>query len=296
MTRSRPSQSPPRESPPRRLPTRRGKTANEREGKSLAGRSVTSEENGRNSGPRAGLRPLNRGGRRKNGSKLALGRARARVPRAAVVALLAVLIVSLDGSRTVWARDVPAQVTDPAPAGGGDGVHGRLRGDMSFRGSVGAELSFASHHVRPLVVAEWVGYQTLGVYAAYREALPAKDPLERALSAGVTFSPLFLWRFSRANQTGRPVWDLLVDSLGLTGGVLLQQPRDARFASAVGAEFGGTLALPLMGRANGLWLRSRVLAQSGGGALGHNPWGAVGWLTLTWEGFFYAGILKTRNP
>lgn len=231
-----------------------------------------------------------------HGTRWAPGRLGKRTPRrrrgSSAAGLLLLFCSGLCGA----ARASDGEVTDPAPPGRGDGVHGRLRGDMSLRGSLGAEFSLTSQNLRPLMVAEWVGYQTLGVYAGYREAVQEDDALSRSLSAGLTFSPLFLWRFSRATQTGRPFWDLLVDSLGLTGGFLLQQPRGAAFASSVGAELGGTLALPLMGRANGLWLRSRVLAQSGGSSLDQQTWGAVGWLTLTWEGFFYTGLLKTKDP
>lgn len=216
--------------------------------------------------------------------------------RARAISFLGVVALSLAGVRSAAAAEPPREVEDPAPAGAGDGVHGRLRGDLSLRGSLGAEFDITSPAIRPLVIGELVGYQTVGVYTAYRESLSTQDGLERALSAGLTLTPFFLWRFSRATQTGRPFWDLFVDSVGLTGGLLLQQPEGEAFASAVGAELGGTLAIPLMARANGLWLRARMLAQSGRKALGQEPWGASGWLTLTWEGFFYTGLLKTRDP
>ena len=171
----------------------------------------------------------------------------------------------------------------------GDGVYGRLNGDLSFQIGAGAEVPFGTGSVRPLVTGDITVYQTLGLYGSYRHAVASRDPVVRALSMGVSISPLFLIRFTRSLQTGAALFDLTLDSLALTAGASFAEPVGGTLIDNVGGEFGLQAGVPLLGRANGLWLRGRGQISSG-----PDMYGAV-WLWLSWQGFVHAGILRVDN-
>jgi hypothetical protein len=186
-----------------------------------------------------------------------------------------------------------SRVEDPAKTkGSGDGVYGRFNGDFSYRLSLGAEFDLGTDTVRLLTLAELVTYQTLGLYGSFGEALSPNDPETRHVSFGLSLTPLFLWRWSRARETGYSVWDLTLDSFGLAGGLRLTQPQGGSFANDLGLELGAVLGAPLLARANGPWLRVRANLLTGRGSLQDNgSLGAALWVYLTWEGFFEVGIL-----
>ncbi len=186
-----------------------------------------------------------------------------------------------DSSGTTPRLEDPLQDEGP-----GNGVYGRFNGDLSLRIGVGTEVSLTSQNIRPLLVGNFIAYQTVGIYAAYREGLPSDSDFERALSLGLTFSPLFIWRWSEDLQWGSPYWDLLVDSIGISAAIHLAQPENGNFGQLLGAEWGLTAGFPLLGRANGLWLRTQGNIVTGKEALS-----GTAWLYLAWEGFFYGGLL-----
>jgi hypothetical protein len=178
-----------------------------------------------------------------------------------------------------------SRVEDPAPQTQGDGVYGRLNGDLSLQIGAGLEADFRSPSFRPLVVGDLTIYQTAGLYGSFRQAVQASDPTERLLSAGLVVSPLFLLRWSRGLEGNAPVLDLTLDSLGVTAGAVTTAPAGGALFNDVDAELGLQLGVPVMGRANGLWLRTRAQIITG------PELGGAAWLWLSWQGFVHTGLL-----
>ena len=184
------------------------------------------------------------------------------------------------------------RVSDPLKGrSDGDGLYGRMNGDISFRGALGIEADLGTSTIRPAVLGQFVIYQTAGLYASYRESVDADDPIERILSFGVVFSPLFLWRWSNDKEWGLATADLALDSLGLVAGAHLSQPDSQSFGSAPGLELGLIFGVPLMNRANGLWLRGRAQMMTGRTSYADDPVAASFLLSIGWEGFVYTGLL-----
>lgn len=185
------------------------------------------------------------------------------------------------------------RVTDPLNGRhNGDGIYGRMNGDVSLRGAVGIEADLGTKTVRPAAVGHFLVYQTAGLYASYRESVEADDPIERIFSFGAIVSPLFLWRWSNDKEWGLATADLALDSLGLVAGAHFSQPDTRSFGSAPGLELGLIFGVPLMQQANGLWLRGRAQMMTGRSSYADDPLAASFLLTLGWEGFVYTGLLK----
>jgi hypothetical protein len=167
---------------------------------------------------------------------------------------------------------------DSAP---GDGVYGRLDGDLGLAIGALAEADFTRRVVRPGAVGTLRFYQTVGVYIGLSQSVEATDPLERRLVAGFVLEPLFILRWPEYRHSGRAFWDLTLDSIGLHGGVAIHEPRGGNFGSAVLANVGVGLGVPLTNRAEGLWLRTRLDVELG------NPAPAfIGWVGLEWQFMF----------
>ncbi len=188
-------------------------------------------------------------------------------------------------------------IEDPGnTAGNGDGVYGRLDGDFSLRLGVGAEWDAQAVAARPLARLDWVGYQTLGVYLLYRQGVMSSDEAFSVASLGVTLSPLFLFRWSKALESGHAYGDLVLDSIALSVGAALATPRSGPFAQASGVELGLELGLPFLPRADGPWLRVRGNLANGRGDLGfERDWGAGVMLWLDWQFFFHVGLLDNKS-
>lgn len=182
------------------------------------------------------------------------------------------------------------RIESPEPnAPRGDGVYGRFNGDLSLQVGAGVEGDFRGPTFRPLLLGTASVYQTLSVYGSYREAFSDSDPLDRVVSAGLMVSPLFLIRWPRSFETGAATWDLTVDSLAVVGGVAFPQERGRDLFARPAAEFGVEFGVPLLGRANGLFLRSRGKLTTG------EQLAPSVWLWLSWQGFVNAGILKVER-
>jgi len=184
-------------------------------------------------------------------------------------------------------------VDDPGETPGrGDGIYGRFLGDLSLRVGLGAEWDIQAKAVRPLVQVETVAYQTLGLLLCYRQGLSSSDEAQNLLSVGVSLSPLFLIRWSRAAESGHAHLDLLLDSITLAPGIVFATPKDEPFGSALGFELGLSAGLPLLPRANGPWFRTRLDVMSGRKDLAfEKDWGTSLWFYLEWQGFWEVGLL-----
>lgn len=170
----------------------------------------------------------------------------------------------------------------------GDGVYGRFDGDLSFRIATGLELELSDVAPRPLLLGSLVAYQTVGLFASARKSVIEDDPERLVTSFGGSLSPLFLLRWQMNGASGRAFWDLTLDSLALNLGLQLSLPPGGTYGEDVGFEGGLELGVPLMAKAEGLWLRTRFNLLTG-----YGPTTETLWLTLGWEGFFFAGILAS---
>lgn len=168
----------------------------------------------------------------------------------------------------------------------GDGVYGRFGGDVALQIGAGVEGDFRNPSFRPLALGSVSLYQTIGAYATYRESVAPADPWARVVSAGLIVSPLFLLRWPRSLETGSATWDLTVDSLALVGGVCFPEEDGAGFFGAPAAEFGLEMGVPLLRRANGLFLKARAQFTTS------NEIAPAAFLWLSWQGFVNAGLLK----
>ena len=145
--------------------------------------------------------------------------------------------------------------TGPARAAGGpDVTYGRVAGDLTLVGGVGAVLG--QYGARGEVEARLRYFETAGLFVSYEEgpafASPA-DPL-RILATGLEVRPLFLFRWLDGHETSGARLDLLVDSIGLELGAAFQQPEGASFGSKPAAQAGLAIELPVFASATGPWL------------------------------------------
>lgn len=161
-----------------------------------------------------------------------------------------------------------AHATEPLPdtlegGGRGDGVYGRLDGPFALALGASLEAAPASGALRPGAVGTLRFFQTAGLGLGYSQAVMTEDPLERSLGVSLLLEPLFLLRWSRDGQWGHAFWDLLVDSVSLSGGLLLAEPRDGTLGDAAAFRGGLGLGVPLLARASGPWLRVGGLLDVG---------------------------------
>jgi len=184
------------------------------------------------------------------------------------------------------------QGVTPLDGANGDGVYGRFNGDMSARVLAGIEWAEDADPLRPSGELQVFLYQTGGAYVSYREGL-GTDPIGRIASAGLIFSPLFLYRFSRAQFFGSAYPDLILDSLSLHAGAHLTFENSTSEATDVGFEWGAQLGVPILPRADGPWLRAKVNWRSQNGDTGEEAaFETSAILLLGWEFFFFAGLLN----
>lgn len=142
-------------------------------------------------------------------------------------------------------------------ASDGGGVYGRFDGDLSLSVGLGADADFEYAVVRPSAHLATRFYQTLGLGISLSQAIDGADPVERMLGVGLLIEPLFLIRWNSDEEWGHAFWDLTFDSLSLSLGAHITEPRGGNFGDVAGGEFGLGFGLPLFARAEGLWIRTR---------------------------------------
>lgn len=155
-------------------------------------------------------------------------------------------------------------LTDSLEGGGpGDGVYGRFDGPFALGIGGGIEAAPSSSAVRPAVAGTLRFYQSVGLLIGYTQAVMEEDPLERALATSFLVEPLFLIRWSGDRQSGYAFWDLLLDSISASGGLLLAQSRGGSFGDAAAFRAGLGAGIPLLARASGPWLRFGAQMDAG---------------------------------
>ncbi|MBI2394409.1 MAG: hypothetical protein HYV09_32865 [Deltaproteobacteria bacterium] len=155
-----------------------------------------------------------------------------------------------------------ALVATPArarAAADGDGAYGRLKGDLTFVGGLGAGVVAATG--RPVLASDLrLRYlDAAGVALGFEEGdalarTSRSGELRRAFLAGVELRPLFPVRFLKAQETGRRFLDLVLDSIALDLGTWWPI-RYGSGARRPGMYTGLAVEAPLSGGGSGLWLR-----------------------------------------
>lgn len=197
------------------------------------------------------------------------------------------------GLLTLCITTATSSTARAAPGELPDGVYGRFDGDVALSVGAGTEIALDPSHPRWLGSLALRYYSLVGVYATYRESFDDDDLFRRGLSAGLLVEPLFLLRWTRAESGASAFWDLVIDSLGVSAGAALLQPRGEDFFDprGRGVELGLGLGVPLLGWAEGAWLRTRGLVR----------WSDDGsadtavWLTLEWQSFFESPLPRTMT-
>ena len=200
---------------------------------------------GRGAAPNEAIAKLN-GARR----SLAQGAERLVAVRPFVVRTLAVLA-------SLWVGAAEAFGADRAGDSEGDGVYGRLDGDLDLSAALGVGYAVQA----PILVARASAIYavTAGAYVGYTEAFGQEGALvDRSIAAGVTLRPLFWGRFANALQKGPARLDLLADSLAFEVGAFWAAPRGRGFESAPGLEIAAGLGLPILAQASGPWIELRA--------------------------------------
>lgn len=175
----------------------------------------------------------------------------------------------------------PAPLPDTLDGGGaGDGVYGRYGGPFALAVGPGLEVAPSSGAVRPTAVATLRFYQSIGLGLAYAQAVTSSDPLERTLAATIVLEPLFLLRWSSDAEWGRAFWDLTLDSLSVSAGAVLVEPRGGSLGDSAGFRLGLGAGIPLLCRANGPWLRFGGRMDTAGEIAGSF------FANLEWQWFF----------
>lgn len=176
----------------------------------------------------------------------------------------------------------------PARAAEGDGLYGRLDGDLDLRLEAGGAFARGGPALAAGVTALYL--QTAGLYAHYTDALGSAGPaVTRSVAVGALVTPLFLARYGKDMQYGGPYPDMLLDSIGLELGAFWDAPRGGGLGPIPGLEIAAVASVPLFPRASGLFvglrgaLRFRDNAMSGGAPGDLLDRGAVLSVTLSWH-------------
>lgn len=155
-------------------------------------------------------------------------------------------------------------LTDPIASTRGNGIYGRFDGPWSPRFSALYEYQSQASIHRVGVEASLLYLQSIGAYLRGRLA-PGEENLKFSplLSLGLELEPFFLLRWQNGKEVGPALLDLVVDSIGLHAGLALKLPEGSQEMLSFGAEIGLGAGLPLMGQAEGLWLRTHAALLTG---------------------------------
>lgn len=176
--------------------------------------------------------------------------------------------------------------TGAAEADPGDGLYGRLDGDVDLSLAAGGAVAHDGPVAVALVRALFLG--TAGAYATYTDALDAPRDVRRSLSLGAEVRPLLLPRFGTDRERGPALLDLTIDSIAFGLGAYSFATRDAGFSRTPGLELTTGFDVPLGVDATGLWLGVRGAARwrpsdFAGEAPGAGERGGLLLLTLGWH-------------
>jgi hypothetical protein len=152
----------------------------------------------------------------------------------------------------------------------GDGVYGRFDGDVDLGMGVGLRAAAPGLGPNLRLTSHFMATVGLSVDLTW----PVLGDHDWSLGTGIDLKPLFLPRWALNLQQGPAFWDLLLDSLSVSGGPVFQPLNDGRVG--FGLEVG--LGLPLSSHAHGFWLNVRGASRWVGDA---PPLGGL--VSLSWQ-------------
>lgn len=172
-----------------------------------------------------------------------------------------------------------------ALAAPGDGVYGRLAGDLQIEGGIGG--GFAGDRAVGIARVGATFVQAAGLHFVATDSMSSTAPFgTRTLSPGIHLSPLFWARFASDLQSGNARLDLFIDSLSLECGAVWTWDRD-RFVPDPGLSLGVSLGFPIFADASGPFVTARASVRysaadlaGDSGAIG--PIGLFG-ITIAWH-------------
>lgn len=159
--------------------------------------------------------------------------------------------------------------TDPGTAQG-DGVYGRFDGDVDVGVGLGARVGAPG--VGPNLRLSSHFLSTVGLVVDV--TWPLAYASRWTLSPSIDLKPLFLPRWALNLQQGPAFWDLVLDSISVSGGPVFE-PLDT---GSVGFGFEVGFAIPLNTYARGFWIHVRGASRWVSDA---PPLGGV--VTLAWH-------------
>ncbi len=152
----------------------------------------------------------------------------------------------------------------------GDGVYGRFDGDVDLGVGIGVRAAAPGLGPNLRLTSHFMSTVGLSVDVTW----PVAGDHEWSLGTAIDLKPLFLPRWALNLEQGPAFWDLLLDSLSVSGGPVFQ-PLDAGrvgFGLEVGVGF------PLSSHAHGFWLNVRGASRWVGDA---PPLGGL--VSLSWQ-------------
>ncbi|MEZ4296693.1 MAG: hypothetical protein R3B70_17125 [Polyangiaceae bacterium] len=174
------------------------------------------------------------------------------------------------------------------PALAGDGVYGRLDGDLDLSLGAGAGVLVGGAAFAARTSALYAG--TAGLYLGYLDTFGQSGAFQaRSLAAGVSLRPLFWGRFATNTELGVPRLDLLIDSLAFEIGAVWLAPPASDFEAEPGLEIAMGFGVPILDDATGPFLEVRGAARfrpqdlDGTGMADFTARGAVLTITLAWH-------------
>ncbi len=215
-------------------------------------------------------------------------------------AALGLLLMSGKPARAAetWGHQTTSNVkpeVEPDQHIGGNGVYGRFHGDLDIGLGLGVELDKAGARGAARLGLHY--FSMLGVYASYRDGFRRPESgAARLVSLGVDLRPGFLPRWAEGHELDAAFPDLLLDSISLGLGAFWAEPPGHGFGSQRGFESSLGFGLPLMLRADGLWLEARGQLRwpEQAGAPDHTAVPSA-FVLLSWHGFVVTPLAASQR-
>ncbi|HTM46320.1 MAG TPA: hypothetical protein VL137_15275 [Polyangiaceae bacterium] len=178
-----------------------------------------------------------------------------------------------------------ARLASPRVDMPGDGVYGRLNGDLDIGLHLGAEYQ---HHLAPNADLSLWYFWTFGIDVAHTFDIDHRPDVMERTAVSLQLRPLFIPRWKRDLEQGPPLLDLILDSVALGAGAQLPHEKSGK----AGPQISLSLAVPLFAKASGLWLETtgvfRFPSSHSTAAPVDNGSALILW--LSWHSFFDSGL------
>ncbi len=160
----------------------------------------------------------------------------------------------------VTTSHLPGEVKPDDTIWRNDGVYGRFDGFFDVALDGGAELARDGTGAALLTSIHY--FSTAGIYAGFVDSLGGTVlGSARLASLGVDLRPAFLPRWSNDMEGASSVLDLAVDSISLSLGGYLREPKGGTFGDARGIETSLGFGVPLAAWSEGPWLGARCVLR-----------------------------------